>query len=190
MVSAVLSGGENRRFPFTKGFIELNGKRIIESTVETLKQITKKVVISTNEPESYFYLGVPLTGDIIKHAGPMGGIHSVLVGTDEHEVFVIACDMPFIKPELINYIISRKAKDATVPVFNKRPEPLLAVYTKNIIKLMEDMISKRQLALTDMLKEIDVQYIREEEVRRIDPEGRSFININTLEDFERASKNC
>ena len=197
MLGAVLSGGQNRRIPLTKGFIKFRGSTVIESNVKLLEKILGRVVISANAPEDYFHLGVPVIGDIVKKPfgedvinrplGPMAGILSVLVCTGEEEIFVTACDMPFIKPELISYIIgNKKSGEAAVPVFNGRPEPLLAVYSKRAIKTMEGMINSNRLSLMDMLNELDVRYIGEEDVRRIDPDGESFVNINTLDDYEKA----
>lgn len=185
MLGVILAGGENRRLPFIKGFIEINGKKIIESQIEILKGIFEKVVISTNTPELYFYLGVPMIGDVIEEMGPMTGILSILLGTGEDKVFVTACDMPFIKPRLIRHIIKGRHKDATVPIFNQRPEPLLAVYSKGIISAAERKIKEGKKSLADMLKEINVRYIDEQGVRALDPKGRSFVNINTMQDLKR-----
>lgn len=186
MVAAILTGGRNRRLPFLKGFLETGGRRLLESHLEMLRGIAGRVVISANEPELYFYLGVPVIGDVVKPAGPMSGILSVLLCTGSDEVFVTACDMPFIKPELIRYIIDNRAGQATVPVFGGRPEPLLAVYASGVMETAGRMLREGRGAMTDLLGRIDVNYIEEKDVRRIDPEGRSFTNINTLTDFERA----
>ncbi len=192
MLGVVLAGGENTRLPLLKGFMEIGGRPVIEAEVELLRGIFREVVISANEPELYFYLGAPVIGDIIKNTGPAGGILSALIGTQAEEVFVTACDMPFVRPELIRLIVSRKGGDATVPVFNGRPEPLLAVYSRGIIKTLEGelraptILGARPPALRDILKEADTVYITEEEVREVDPEGVSFTNINTGKDFKNA----
>jgi molybdopterin-guanine dinucleotide biosynthesis protein A len=189
MVSAVLAGGENTRFPYLKGFIEVEGATLIERTAEKLKTVTEEVVISTNEPERYFYLGLPLIGDVIESRGPASGIVSVLISTGAERVFVTACDMPFINTELVSYIIDRSGKQVTVPVINGRAEPMLAVYSRGVIECFENGIGSGRSSLNDMLKELDVLYIEEEEVRKIDPEGRSFLNINTLNDYKEAFEN-
>jgi molybdopterin-guanine dinucleotide biosynthesis protein A len=186
MVSAILAGGQNSRLPFLKGFIDVGGKKLIEANIGILREITGQVVISTNEPEVYFHLGVPLIGDVVEPAGPIAGILSVLLGTGAPEVLVTACDMPFLNPELIRYIISRRGAEATVPVFDGRPQPLLAVYSESVKRTIQEMLGNGRRALRELLGELAVRYIEEEDVRRIDPEGRSFININTIEDFERA----
>lgn len=200
MTAVILAGGENRRLPVLKSCLKVDGRRIIDSNIELLKGLFDRVVISTNAPELYLYLGVPMIGDILRHRGPMTGIFSVLLGTGEPEVFVFACDMPFIKPELIRYIVDKyrgqrtedrtqnsevKKWDVVVPVFDRKPQPLFGIYSKNIINTVEERITRGQRGLREMLTELRVLYIKEEEVRDIDPSGRSFVNINTIEDYER-----
>jgi molybdopterin-guanine dinucleotide biosynthesis protein A len=206
MKALILAGGENKRLPVIKGFIEIKGWKIIESNINLLRQIFDCVIISTNEPGLYFYLGVPMIGDIVKHKGPMTGILSALVTLEPPEIFVTACDMPFIKPQLVKYIVnkwtqskgnsslitrhlsSKKEWNAAIPVFDGKPQPLLGIYSKRIIRNMEDAIKKGKRSLREFLEKLDVLYIGEEEVRAIDPEGKSFVNINTLEDYEEVVK--
>ena len=183
----ILAGGENKRFPVIKGFLEVDGKRIIESNIELLSKIFDRVIISANDPELYFYLGATMVGDVVEYRGPMTGILSALTIPEVSEIFVTACDMPFIKPELIEYIVDKweKKYDAAIPIFDKTPQPLLGIYSKRSAKSMEQSIKNGERSLREFLRGINVLYINEEEVRNIDPEGRSFININTIEDFQK-----
>jgi len=183
----VLAGGENKRLAVTKGFLKINGRRIIESNVELLKGIFDCVIISTNNPETYFYIGVPMVGDIIKYRGPLTGILSALITLEAPELFLTACDMPFIRPELVRHIVDRWAdkKEAIIPIFDSKPQPLLGIYSKSLAHKMEQSIKEGVRGLRDFLKKIDALYISEKEVKLIDPEGKSFVNINTMEDYER-----
>ena len=187
MDALILAGGENSRIPFLKGFLEINGTKIIESNVRLLKGIFNRVLISTNSPELYFYLGTLMVGDIIKHRGPMTGIYSALNVPDVSDVFVTACDMPFINVILIQHMVNKWGEkwDAVIPLFDNRPQPLFGIYSQKISGKIEDSIKKGRKSLRELLKRINVLYIKEEEVRSIDTEGKSFVNINTMEDFKR-----
>ena len=186
MDALILAGGENKRLPLIKGFIDVDGKRIIESNIELLEEIFNRVIISTNNPELYFYLGVVMVGDIVEDKGPMTGILSALTMPDVSEVFVTACDMPFIKPALVKYIVDSwdHGSDAVIPIFEKKPQPLLGIYSKKLADCMERSIKNKERSLTRFLEKVNVRYIDEQQVRRIDPEGRSFVNINTMEDYQ------
>ncbi len=207
MTGTILAGGENRRIPLLKGHMEINGEKIIDSSVNLVKSLFGRVVISTNTPELYFYCGVPMIGDIINQRGPLTGIFSVLSNIKDDAIFVVACDMPFLNEQLMQYMVdkyrSQKSEvrsqkstqekyDAVIPVFEGKPQPLFGIYSKNILGIIEERLNKGLKRLKDLLTEINVLYIKEEEVRQIDPEGRSFLNINTMEDLEkvRGGKIC
>lgn len=197
MTGAILAGGENRRIPVLKGFLTVGGKPIVERSIEVLKRVFQRVVINTNLPERYFSLGLPMIADIRQEKGPMTGILSVLTSTEDDSVFVVACDMPFINENLIRYMVERYRErgsrnyDAVVPVFKGRKEPLFGIYTKGGAETMDVMIRSGRRSLTGMLESLSVMYISEEEVRAVDSGGESFVNINTVEDYERiGGKTC
>ena len=187
MKALILAGGENKRLPILKGFLELKGRKIIESNIELLKGIFDCVIISTNTPEHYFYLGVPMIGDVINYRGPITGILSALITLKEAEIFVAACDMPFMKPALIRYIVGRWTGrwEAVIPIFEGKPQPLLGIYSKKLVPRMEESIRNHRRGLREFLSTREVHYVEEEKVREIDQEGRSFVNINTIQDYER-----
>ena len=188
MDALILAGGENRRFLFHKGLAEIYGQRIIEITSSLLRKHFNKVWLSTNSPEIFFYLGLPMVGDMINLRGPMTGIFSALACTGAPEVFVAACDMPFISEKVITLIKNAyEGQDAVIPVFRGDPQPLIGMYSNRIKDLMEERINGKRNAMRDLLHDIDVYYIQEQEVLTVDPEGRSFVNINTREDLQRAT---
>ena len=73
MEAIILAGGENRRFQSHKALAEIKGRRIIEASTELLTKHFTAVYISTNTPEFFFYLGLPLVGDIVAQRGPISG---------------------------------------------------------------------------------------------------------------------
>jgi len=199
LIGVILAGGENRRIPALKGFLSVEGKAIIERSIDTLTRILGKTVISTNMPEKYFCFGLPLIGDITQDKGPIIGILSVLAATGEDSVFVVACDMPFVSGKLVRYMVesfrgkmARDAHvDAVIPVFEGKTEPLFGIYTRRVLPTIEDMLQNGRKGLIAMLEDLNVQYLTDQEVRAEDPKGASFVNINTMEDYERiGGKTC
>jgi len=187
MKALILAGGKNRRFGDLKSFIKINSRSIIDTNIELLRNIFTEVILSTNDPEKYFYLGVPMVGDIMKDKGPMSGILTTLMLNDVQTVFVTACDMPFIQVDLIHFMKRRWTSSfhAAIPVFQGNPQPLFGIYSKKVAAVMETSIRNNMNSLRDFLHEINVLYIREKEVKEYDPEGKSFININTEDDFRK-----
>ncbi|MBI5212749.1 MAG: molybdenum cofactor guanylyltransferase [Nitrospirae bacterium] len=191
MTGVILAGGENRRFPTLKGFIKIGDSTIIEKNLLIMKGMFDEVFISTNMPEKYFYLGVPLVGDALPSQGPMSGIYSALINAKGDCVFVVACDMPFIKKEVISLICDRHADlrsqaiDAVIPIYNNEPQPLFGVYCKTALPYLEEGIANKKTSLKRFLDKIKTDFIGGSDIRKIDPEGRSFVNINTPEDYEK-----
>lgn len=191
MTGVILAGGRNSRFPVPKGHVRINGTSILENILDLFRQRFKEVLISTNNPSGFLRYGLPLFGDILKSRGPLSGIHSGLVnsGTD---IFVAAWDMPYIKPEVLDLIASchidakkQRGIDATVPIFENRPQPLLAVYCPSASEYIKSAIYEDKTTIRKLLYDIKTNFIDEDRLRGIDPEGLSFVNINTIEDYER-----
>lgn len=185
MTAVVLAGGENTRYPMPKGLMEVHGKRIIERQIEIFRSLGLEPVISTNTPETYGFLGVPMIADTIKRAGPVTGIISVFESTTVREILVTACDMPFIMPEMIEYIINNRGGEATLPCPGGRLEPLLAVYTREAAMKMKNNLGKGRAPIRELLKDVDTRLVGDENIKKIDPEGTCFMNINTPEDYAR-----
>ncbi|GBD97302.1 putative molybdenum cofactor guanylyltransferase [bacterium BMS3Abin06] len=198
---AILAGGENTRMPVLKAFIEVEGQRLIERNLKIMKQLFSEVFIVTNRPETYSYLGVPMLGDTYNTRGPMTGIFTSLLNSSNPWVFISACDMPFVNECLIRYMASgRNNFDAIVPESpllskgghrggKKRlrrdyTEPLFAFYSKKLLLSMEKSVISANKSLRDFLSNKRVKYITSGEIRKIDPEAVSFVNLNTPEDIE------
>ena len=184
MDAIILAGGQNRRFQSHKALARIGGRTIIERMLEVIQQCFQKVYITTNTPDLFFNLGVPLIGDVVDQRGPMTGIYSSFVGTASRELFFVACDMPFIKKEVVELIRKTfRGQDAVLPIYRGVPQPLLAAYSHNVLPVLESLMKGNKRALWDLLKVIAAEYIPEKEISAADHEGRSFININTLEEY-------
>jgi len=189
MIALVLAGGENTRYPLPKGLIEVRGQRIIERQIELFRSLGLSPYISTNSPRLYDFTGVPLIADSVESSGPMSGIVSAFDATGADELMVTACDMPFIRAEMIEYIIKHRKGEATVPAPSGVPEPLLAVYARSASETMRRCLMEGRASMRDMLRLLDAKLISDREIREIDPGCESFVNINTPGDYQRAFGN-
>ncbi len=184
MDAVILAGGDNRRFRSPKALAEIKGRKIIEGTSELLKQHFNSVFLSTNTPELFFYLGLPMIGDIVEQRGPVAGIYSSLYSTGAQELFVVACDMPFIRGDVISLIVNAyREHEVVLPRYAGKPEALLGIYPCSVLPVLRDRLARGRLSLWDLDSDLSPQYVSEEEVADVDPEGRSFVNVNTLAEY-------
>lgn len=182
----ILAGGSNRRYPILKPFISIRGKTIIERQLRVLSTLFDEVLLSTNLPDAFFKLGIPMVGDIGRSSGPLSGILSGLLNAASDRLFVVACDMPFIKKEVIELILSKKQKAPVVLCsYNGKVHPLIGLYERSLIDKIESYIEKGHYRVFDFINKLDSCIIDESDIKKVDPEGCSFVNINTPEELKK-----
>ncbi len=184
MTSIILAGGENRRLPFNKCLVKIDGVTIIERILHVHEAIFRETIISTNSPEVYFSFGKKMVGDVLEERGPMTGMYSVMSNEDTERFLITPCDTPFLSKDLLQYMAGLETKaDAVVPVFHGKPQPFPGVFHGRVnTRLRENIFGKRK-SLKRFLETIETFYIDESKVRQYDQTGKSFININTFDDL-------
>lgn len=195
MVSvAILAGGQSKRMGRDKAFLEVGGRPVIERVIGQVRALTDDLFISTNDPEKYSHLALPLVPDLYPDKAALGGLYSVIQAARHPHVLVVACDMPFLKISLLQYLIDLAPQaDIVIPLINPpQPETLHAIYSKNCLPAIEQRLLANQLRMIGFFADVTVRYVERDEVAGFDPEFHSFINMNTPEDWQKVQKivNC
>lgn len=186
---AIQAGGQSSRMGEDKSFVSYNGRPMIETVLAQVSDLGQELFIVTNNPEPYAYLGVPTKGDIYLDHGSLGGIHAAISHASHPHTLVVACDMPWLKRPLLQYLISlRQTADVVVPLWDKFPEPLHAVYSKACLPSIEENLKAKRLKITRFYGQVNVRYVEREEIEKNGGNGRSFANINTPQDLTQAQK--
>ncbi|MEK6223185.1 MAG: molybdenum cofactor guanylyltransferase [Chloroflexota bacterium] len=185
---AIQAGGQSRRMGRDKGLVPLNNKPMIEHVLTRLEGIAEEIIITTNQPENYEYLGLPLFTDRQPQAGALAGLETAVKAANGDYVFVVACDMPFVSSKLVKYITARaKQADVIVPHFEDRYQPLHALYNKSTcMPAIKTVLAENKKRVISFFPLVSVQEISAAEIKPIDPTGRSFQNINTPEELTLA----
>lgn len=186
MTGVILSGGESKRMGRNKAFIEVQGERIIDRTVRLFKELFDEVMIVTNAPLEYAYLGVSVVTDLIPGKGSLGGLYTGLYLAPSSQAFFVSCDMPFLKKEVVAYFVSL-AKSVDLVVYHCQGywEPLHAVYSRNFLRPFERLLQQGELRIIEAYERMRIREVTKEELQPLDPDLRSLININTPEDLEK-----
>jgi molybdopterin-guanine dinucleotide biosynthesis protein A len=184
----LLAGGKSRRMGgVTKGLMEVGGRPIAERVAATLKGLFDEVLLITNSPEEYRFLGLPMFGDRIPGYGSLGGLYTGLSVCSGEYGFLVPCDMPFLRQDVISYMLDQiDGQDVIVPRIRGWLEPLHALYSRRCIPFIEDGLGKGDLKIINFFDRAHLLEIPEEDFSRFDPEFRFIMNVNTPEDLSRA----
>lgn len=179
----VLAGGSSRRMGTDKSMLLCDGVPIIERLVRRLAPYFDAMLLSTNQPETHAFLGVPMVADTVADAGPMGGILSALECFGYDANFVIACDIIDPPHELIAELHMRlNGHDAALPwvTGEDRFEPLCGWYNRRIAVDMRGAIDASAYKLQD--------FLRTHDVATLPIADGSLTNLNTPADAKRHLK--
>ena len=186
----ILAGGRSTRMGTNKALLALPGNRHITfvehltSTLTPLCTETILVVRDANDAANYSLAGVRVVTDNLPDYGPLMGIYTGLSAMQAPRALVVAVDMPFIQPALISFLLSQPLTNTLlVPIVNNVPQVLLAVYPRTILPLIDQRIQQGRRDPRSLLEVAAVQYIEEAQLRLVDAELRSFVNVNTPEEL-------
>jgi molybdopterin-guanine dinucleotide biosynthesis protein A len=188
-VSGVIqAGGKSTRMGGRpKALLELAGRRIIERVLDAVAPVVDDVLVVTNTPELYGFLGLPMVPDVYPDHGSLGGIYSGLAAAPGDAVFTVACDMPFLHAEVARLVVSRAAEaDVVIPRVGEQLETLHAVYAKACLAPIQARLREGRLRITGFFDRVRVVEIAEAEVARFRAPEVVFMNVNTPEELARA----
>jgi FdhD protein len=182
----ILAGGESRRMKSDKSLLPLYGVRFVDHVYRVMDELFQEVMIVTNSPKLYKDVDCRKVPDIYRAQGALAGIHAGLCHAQHDRVFVVACDMPFISPQVVRTICTSDwSEDVVIPVLPKGFEPLHAIYGKNCIPAIEEQLEAGRKRIISFLPRVKVRELGSEYWQWVDPEGNSFRNINTPEEYFR-----
>jgi molybdopterin-guanine dinucleotide biosynthesis protein A len=189
MTGIVLSGGENRRMGAEKAFLKIAGKPMIEYVLTVLRSVAGRIIIVTNAPQSYAAYDACVVSDALGKRGPLTGIYSGLLHSQDEYNIVVACDMPFLNSRLISHMaeLAGDEYDVVLPKIGEFVEPLHAVYRRGLLPLIEEHIRKDVRQIKRLFTEVRVRYVTEAEIDFFDPERISLKNINTPEEYKEVA---
>jgi molybdopterin-guanine dinucleotide biosynthesis protein A len=189
---AILAGGRNVRYGALKALETVGGERIIDRARAALLHVAPELILIANDPDAYGELGLPMRPDAVPGLGALGGIHAALAwARDERRdgVVVIACDMPFVSPALLERLLRDAAEaDVVVPESPGRRgvEPLCAFYSTACLPAIEAQIGRDDRRVIGFFDDVRVRRVPLDEVLGFGDPQILFMNVNTPEERARA----
>jgi molybdenum cofactor guanylyltransferase len=188
ITGVVQAGGRSTRMGGEpKALIELDGRRIVERVVAAIAPVVDDVLVVTNTPEVYAFLGLPMVGDVFPDHGSLGGIYSGLKAAAGDAAFTVACDMPFLRTDVARLVVTRAGEaDVVIPRVGEQLETMHAVYAKACLPHIEERLRARRLKIVGFFEAVRVLEIPEADVRPLADPEIVFMNVNTPDELARA----
>ncbi len=188
----ILAGGYSERFQGKKAFFEINDQPLIKHVAEDIEKISNELAISYKTGKNKLkelFPNAKIIKDKHTEDGPIVGLLSSLPQIKSEYVAIISCDNPKINPKVLKKLHTKaKNHSAAVPKWPEgHLEPLIAVYnTTELRNAVEKTWERKEMKLSKIIEKLeDVKFVPIEEMKEIDPELKSFLNLNTLEKVEK-----
>ncbi len=189
MTAVILAGGKNSRMKREKAFLKINRILLLEHTINVLKPLFSEIIIVTAKQEiKERFVEYKIVQDEFCGCGPLAGIHIALKNSEFDKIMVFACDMPNLSPNLIKKEIEEFQKyekniQVLVPKHSEGIEPLHAIYSKSVLKNIEENLLAGKFSVRSFYEQIKIKYWTVD-----DRFVGNFINVNCPEDLEIIKK--
>ena len=195
LTTAVLAGGRSMRMGMDKTLLPIEGEALLARVIKSVGEVCASTLVVTNRPEGLDELplpeGVRVLSDEVPYQGPLGGLVTALAASEDEWVLAVAADMPFVSTEVVRMLWrAREGFDVVVPVTEKGPEPLLALYSKECLQAARGVLESGRRRLVAMFRDVRVKEIPVNALREKDPDLRSFVNVNTMAEFNAAREDA
>ena len=194
--AVILAGGFSSRFGQDKGLLLLACKPLIRHVLDVVYGIVdERIVVVSSEVQAENFAKV--VGLNIRIVIDVNGMQCPLVGalTGFENAYgkyslLLSCDTPLVSKDILLLLLELCTnRNAVIPRWpNGYIEPLQAVYcTKPAVEAARKALSEGKLDMRSMVDELrGVRYISTLVLRQLDPELRTFFNVNTPLDLRKA----
>jgi molybdopterin-guanine dinucleotide biosynthesis protein A len=174
-----------------KALERVNTQSLLERTIDCLSTVSQTLFVITSQEQFRLITAARLKGkvivDIYPGKGALGGIYTGLASVDSFYSLIVGCDMPFLNRDLLCYLIDIAPNfDVVVPRMDGMLEPLHAVYSRNCLAPIKELIDEDKLGMLELFNLVKTRYVGKDEITRFDPQCLSFFNVNTLDDLKKA----
>lgn len=185
--AAVMAGGKSRRMGRDKAWLDVgDGRPIVQRVIDVVREVADEVFIVAND-EKFAALGLRVVPDRFPDGGALGGIATGIGAAAHDRVLVVACDMPFLSSQVLRYLVEQADDvDAVVPRVGGEYETLHALYSKACLAPIERALAAGKMRVVSFFGDVRIRALEEHDLRPVDPELRSFTNVNTPEELAAA----
>jgi molybdopterin-guanine dinucleotide biosynthesis protein A len=194
--AVILAGGFSSRFGSDKGLVFLKNKPLICHVIEKVKPIVNEVLVVVNSEEQQKKFA-PIIKNNVKFVIDIEDSQSPLVGavtgfekSQGKYSLLLPCDVPLVSPQIVSFLFEMQRNvNAVIPRWpNGYIEPLQAIYhTKSALSAAKTALKKSFMNMRSMIENLKaVNYVSTNVLKQLDPDLRTFLNVNTPKDLLKA----
>jgi molybdopterin-guanine dinucleotide biosynthesis protein A len=188
----IQAGGMSARMGEDKALKPFLGRPLIQRVINRVMPIADELIVTTNRPADYEFLGLRLVPDLKPGRGALGGLYTAIASATFPLVAVVACDMPFASSMLFEgarRLMVEEEADVVIAMSDEGYEPIHALYRRETcLPAIELAIDADQWKVISWFPKVKVRTLTPDEVKSFDPSGLCFWNLNTPEEFAEAEK--
>ena len=186
----VLVGGGSTRMGRPKAWLDFDGLPLLARVVERVRPAVDEIVLVAAPGQVLPPIGGDATvvRDTHPGEGPLPALALGLATIAAPWALAVGCDGPLLRSAVIAHLAGLRADDcdAIVPVWNDRPQPLVALYRRALRPTLDAMVAGGERRLRAIARLPRVRRVEAEALRALDPEGESFRSLNTPEEYAAA----
>lgn len=189
--AVILCGGKSSRMGRPKALLPFDGEPLILHLVRRLSHRFSDIAVVCAPDQPLPRLPATIVSDEIAHQGPVGGLYYGLRAIGTEAAFVTSCDAAFLQLPVVDSLIGQLDRenvtyDVVVPTWEGRLQPLHAVYRQSVVGTLREQLVEQRLRPVYLYDRVPTRTVSADEVRRLDPDGLSFFNLNTEADYRAA----
>lgn len=178
----ILAGGKSSRMGTDKALLVFQEEPLLKHMIKLIEPFCDKIAIS-GQNSDYSFFCVEMIPDLYSDCGPIAGIYSSLHHSVTNWNLLVSVDVPFVNEELFLFLISNIGEsDCIVPEHSSGVEPLIGLYHRRTLPVINEMITSGDFKLTNLISKLNTRYLDCNYLIKKHP--RLFMNINRLEDYQ------
>lgn len=194
IAAIVLAGGRSSRMGRDKAALIFDGRPLLLRTIDAVSTVADEIVIVRAPgqalPPVEAGTRARVVDDPVAGDGPLRGIATGLAAITAPVAIVVGVDMPFLRPELLRLIVGLVTAERrwVLPIASRRPQPLCSAFARDALPVVEAHLAAGDRAPMAVAADLGFYRMLPEQWMTADPEGWSFVDVDTPEDFAEAER--
>jgi molybdopterin-guanine dinucleotide biosynthesis protein A len=187
----ILAGGHSTRMGRPKAWLDFGGEPLLARLAARVRAQVREVVVVGAATQDLPAVDARVVRDRTPDLGPLPALLLGLETVTTPHAFALACDTPLLRPALLDLLARehlRSGAIATLPVWDGRVQPLVAVYARTLAGTLATMVASGERRMQALAALPGVRLVASDRVHAADPDGASFRAMNTPAEYDAARR--